>query len=320
MRRSGFTLVELIVVILIIAALAAFILPAINGAINRAREVQVVTDISMLGKAMTSFEARLGVPPPSFMVLPEDPALWVSDWDSSPPAPGIGEMHRRWARAYLRQAWPEFDFTYGGTTLDLNDDGDDDDFLVLNGSECLVFMLGGVINREDSDGDGVDEWSTVGFSTNPSAPFSSTGGSRVGPFYEFDPGRLVDIDAQFGFDADEQMPEYLDPLPGQKMPYQFFSGYDGLGSRAYGLDYDVGGASNPSTTDDETLPGGHGLAEAYYTQTLDSAPVYFHAYQIISPGQDGEFGTGGFYNGNDVGPARAEERDNIGSFSNGRLN
>lgn len=317
-RRTGFTIIEMLMVIVIIGILAALLLPVLSGAINRARDAEVVTEISTLSKAITDFESRFGIPPVSFLVLVEDPSWWSTDWDASSPATGLGELHRRHSRAFLRQAWPDFDFSYAGGTLDLNDDGDDDDVLILNGAECLVFMLGGVIQRDDADGDGVYEWATIGFAANPQVPFA-LGGNRIGPFHEFKADRLVDIDSQFGIEMLEQMPEYLDPLPGQKLPYQFFSGYQGLGCRTYGLDYDPGAAFNPSPVDDETLPAGHGPV-AYYLQTIDSVPIYLNGFQIISPGEDGEFGTGGFYNGNGVGSARTEERDNIASFSNGRLN
>jgi prepilin-type N-terminal cleavage/methylation domain-containing protein len=149
-RRAGFTIVELLMVILIIGVLAALLIPAIQNAIRNAREAEVVVEIKGLEKGITDFNNRFGMDPPSFIVLCEQATDWAADWSpsGSPPVAGLDEIHRRTSRALVRQLWPDFDFAYSDPVLsgamDINGDGDTVDTLVLNGAECLVFFLGGV--------------------------------------------------------------------------------------------------------------------------------------------------------------------------------
>ncbi len=170
---------------------------------------------------------------------------------------------------------------------------------------------------------------TTGFSSNPANPFEVTATlSNRTQFYEFDSARLVDVDGDL-------MPEFVDQIPSQTMPYQYFSSYDGAGYRPYGLN----GIRNDD--DDETIRITGNVAgpeAAYYTTFLPRGYYEPKSFQLISPGFDGEFfpddqrpGAAnarapdlmtapgfGIYNGeNAVGPV---ERDNITNFKGGRLN
>src|SRR5271166_4437333 len=68
----GFTMVELLVVILILAALIALLLPALNGALRTAKNAAVGGEINQLAQALASFKARYGDYPPSRIYLSED--------------------------------------------------------------------------------------------------------------------------------------------------------------------------------------------------------------------------------------------------------
>src|SRR4051794_34561186 len=68
-RKRGFTLVELLVVIIILAVLAALLLPAINSAMRTARGAAVQAEINQLATALESFKTQYGDYPPSRIYL-----------------------------------------------------------------------------------------------------------------------------------------------------------------------------------------------------------------------------------------------------------
>ncbi len=297
----GFTLVEVLVVITILAILVAFLVPALSGANIRARIVQVKGDISAIESAIAQFKGDYGMEPPSGIVLLENDADWAS-----PPAALVTEVAR--SRSILRQIWPQFDFTIDH---DFNSDGDFTDRIYLGGAECLVFFLGGPLQWNDDNSNStrdVGEYALTGFSKNPARP-DVEGGNRQGPYFEFNVARLqLSPNTSFGpanYFNNEGFAAYRDPWPGQSAPYVYLSSYGGKGYR--------------------TADVGTGGLTTWYTQgTSASAPAWNATkYQIISPGSDKAYGVGGPYQPDKsstllIGP-RADETDNITNFHSGRL-
>lgn len=331
--RRGFSMIELLIVIVIIAILSGFLLQAVNGARQQARIVACVNDIAGLEKAIADFKLKFGVEPPSSLVLYEQASGWATP-----------DAITRSSRAIIREIWPSFDFMYmgdpmgtpadaangnltgGNSAWNLNGNSTETDVIYLNGAECLAFFLGGL--QQSATVNGVQTITARGFSANPATPFKGYTGTRVGPFTEFVSNRFVDIDA-------DGIYEYCDPLPGQTKPYQYFSSYEGKGYRLNGIDNSAG------TPDDETICTG---TSAPFTQTLRSVymevqsttippakPFKEHGHQIISPGFDSDYGYGGFLsteNGVAVQPGDFTgrdtvlvfERDNITNIKGGTLN
>ena len=286
-RRSGFTLVELLIAISIIALLIGLLLPAINAVRRNATIRQVVTDIDSLQAGLADFNANYGEYPPSRITLYKDAAGWNSDPRS---------------RAIIRRFFPQFNFATDGSGTSLTFSAAwpmGATSVTLDGPECLVFFLGGV---RDTDG------TYIGFSKNPSQPFSRTGESRTGPFFVFDMTRLSDADG-------DGLPEYRDPIAGQSQPYLYLSSYDGQGYNNFDLDKDGDPMTNAAT--DKWMTN-------IYTQGSSTTSFFKpKTFQIISPGFDGEHGTGGPYDpaspDTTLTGSRDNERDNITNFASGVL-
>ena len=68
-RRTGFTLVELLVVITILGILIALLVPAVFSAVSRANDARVAGEINTLGQALASFKNKFQEYPPSRIVL-----------------------------------------------------------------------------------------------------------------------------------------------------------------------------------------------------------------------------------------------------------
>ncbi|WP_437191679.1 type II secretion system protein [Planctomicrobium sp. SH527] len=328
--RLGFTLIELIVVILVISILMAIVMPSIGNVFNSGREAQVVADIKNIEAGLAAFKLKYGIDPPSSFVISSDPATYIpaSPADLANPAKRIGFN----SRALMRQLWPSYEITNAaastpGALLAANGVTGLDTTVYLNGAECLAFFLGGP---------GVlgDNVAPNGFSANPINPFLG-GGSRVGPFLELSESRLVDVD-------ENKAREIIDTLPNQTRPYQYFSSYDGKGYQLFGYDNTAG------TDDDEVivLNSSPTMQSVYLKNDTEWATAanrpsvggvvgnYWNGktYQIISPGLDGEYGVGGSYSSQDGIAAksdaadtyrsrevRSKEADNITNFSSGSM-
>ena len=326
--RVGFTLVELMVVIVIIVMLIGLVLPAISSVRTRAREAQVKTDISQLEQAITAFKLDFGIDPPSQITLYAAQA----DWDNLMLANSIR------SKGLIKQIWPRFDFnncggaSTGGPGATFTVPGAPT-LLNLNGAECLVFFLGGMI---DSSSGGF-----VGFAKDPAHPFAPRSGAtgitnRQGPYFEFKgalnvpasmtagdsnwAGRLTDKD-------NDWLPEYRDTLPQQTMPYVYFSAASGS-YRTAPTAPGIISMSNPWVNTDNRDAGMSSytlMNYAYYVSfsptvsPVMSAPYKPKGFQIISPGSDGAYGTGGLFNPDSTSNLSRDDRDNITSFHSGRL-
>ena len=288
--RSAFTLLELLIVISIISMMIALISPALMSVTRRAKEGAAFGEIMGLSNACDSFKAKHGVYPPSSITLYE---RW-QDW-SLPAA--------RPHKALIRRIFgTEFDFenrdpaTNVPRNRDINGNGIDTETLVLSGSECLVFFLGGMPEKNGA------LFEVTGFSSNRRDPFSRVGSSRDKFFARFDNGRLIDTNGN-------GMPEYVSQYQSDQTtsPMLYFS------------------LTRTSRYEPTDCPG---TLTSVYMRSPSIAWMP-DSFQIVTPGYGGEYGVGGEYASDaanvqlafDPDPAknREPERDNITNFSGGRL-
>lgn len=192
--RRGFTLVELLVVIVILAMLAALVGRVTVAALRRGREAVVSTEISQIQNAMNEFKTKYGVIPPSLGGPVEDTApanfpcetttqrqarimrfvsrafpRWVAD-------PSMASPYADWRNQMASATIWTPNFANGVasapnvpilTPIASRNCCDVD---TLDPAEMLVLWLGGIPRRRAGSG-GAVLFELTGFSADASAPF-----------------------------------------------------------------------------------------------------------------------------------------------------
>jgi prepilin-type N-terminal cleavage/methylation domain-containing protein len=175
-NHAGFTLVEMLVVVLIIVILAGLISAAAIRGLHRAKVARISMEINQISGALDKYKTDLGGEyPPDF-----------SDLSAS----GQQLILRHIARAFPRYtaAWisgVSYPLTWANLQQEIwTNSNKQIDLNKMTPSTALAFWLGGMPN---------DQGRPSGFSKNPADPFESpsTTPSRIGAFFEFDPGRLT---------------------------------------------------------------------------------------------------------------------------------
>jgi general secretion pathway protein G len=82
-RQRGFTLVELLVVIVVLAVLAAIVLPKFMDSSTRSKESSLKTDLKLLRNAITLFQADIGKYPNTLADLAQTDKTAVKDQDGA---------------------------------------------------------------------------------------------------------------------------------------------------------------------------------------------------------------------------------------------
>ena len=258
----GFTMVELLAVILILAVLIALLLPALGGALKTARNAAVGAEIDQLAQALASFKTQYGDYPPSRIYLAEDgnfgqaapTQIAPGDITYAQLASGPSRLRKFFPRVVLNISGGAVFLPGSSRWYDFNGNGVMDGPYILNGHECLAFFLGGIPlpNPVTVPATSSTTFSMTGFGKDPTNPFSNNifsdprlplsngvyppnpmySGNRQAPLFEFANNRLI-LDPSNTTNVQQTspgVPGYFDSLgnslaSGQVNFYAYFSAY-----------------------------------------------------------------------------------------------
>jgi general secretion pathway protein G len=292
--RRGFTLVEMIVVIAIIAVLIALLAAGVMPFLIKGPELEESQELTQLTNALEQFKARYGFYPPSRIKLCRLRSQYSTATTATLDQESLATLNRMFPR--LAANWT-IDWSGGTiTTAQWPAAG-----IILEGDQCLVFFLGG-ISAANPPG-------ALGFSTNPQNP-ATPGGDRI-RFFDFKSNRLVRL--RSGVNV---FYSYNNPHETAKA-YAYFS--------AYGIEngYNRYGVSDCKFT--TTSLGVSPYAEVWGGATaVTTRYLNPRSFQLISAGPNGQFGPGTSTTATVWRPATADQigtagRDDISNFHPNRL-
>jgi general secretion pathway protein G len=290
--RPGFTLIELMVVILIIGILFALVAAAVYGGLTKGKQTRNRVEISQLEEALEQFKQRFGAYPPSRILLSEIQAGYTGADPDGLKADSLAFLNKMFPR--LNWSTVNTPITGGAKWQGVDWSGDtlQNAAITLEGDECLVFFLGGIpVPSQQSAGNGAHP-GVLGFASNPANPADPTSTSRIGPFFEFDTNRLVALRAS---GPGHHYYSYLDNyglsdgfgklLAG--VPYLYFSSYKSR--NGYNRYFSVDNNSDCTTF------GVWPYIQSGPAASAPSSPIMYlkpNSFQIISAGADVTFGPG----------------------------
>ena len=336
MRRRGFTMIELLMVIVIIGILVSLLLPVVGYAVRAGRVAQVHSEIQAIGQALADFKSQYGIYPPSRILVCED-----GDYSDAHVGTNYKPLVPR-SLSVLRRVWPRLAFTSSGVKptipggwYDFNGDHIKNEPYVMFGHECLAFFLGG-IPMQTTDG-----YALTGFSRNPLNPFTSAAQpvppqvwpfnlDRKQSFMDFTPGHIkATLNNTLPANAG-QLVAITDAL-GVDQFYAYFSAYEGSGYDPDDVNLpepDMGGtvqnalagiqsnndpigvtktsrpdifaspAPNPYYADSPIPLDSTGALDLTNKQARTLSAHKANSFQIISAGFDRKFGIGGQWSQN----------------------
>ena len=329
--NRGFTLVELLVVIGIIAILAALVTPAVFRARAAARAAAVKAEIDMLHMAIMNYKNEYGSFPPANM---------AGLWDG-----GAGQVNTGHpVFVHLRKIFPRIaEPTSGAGSPYLY-------MAQMSPAQALVFWLQGFFDNPQFP-------LTNGVTLSPSLTRAGTNAGDRKKLYDFEESRLRAASAYFTtatpptvtpqtFSAlnthaagslPRELPVYFPNSPNAGLPYVYFSASSyrvqpSPGPTFNDLEYRANSASGASTTAFPYL-----LSTASATDSWVECHQNATSFQLIAAGEDGTYGSarasfpGDFplssfppAGGVSLGPIPSAallpgHEDNITNFADGRL-
>jgi prepilin-type N-terminal cleavage/methylation domain-containing protein len=322
--RQGFTLVELLVVIGIIAILAALVTPAVFRARAAARAAAVKAEIDMLHMAIMKYKTEYGSFPPANMA-----GLWNGG--------SVNTTHPVYV--HLRKIFPRINEPTSGA-------GSPYLYIAqMSPAQALVFWLQGFFENPEFP-------LTNGVPLNATLTRAGTNAGERKKLYDFEESRLRAASAYFspassptvtpqtfsalnahaGGSFQREYPVYFPNSPNAGLPYVYFSASSyrvppTAGPTFNDLEYRATSASGASTTAYPYL-----LSTASTTDSWVECHQNATSFQLIAAGEDGTYGVArasfpgdfpllfGVPSGTVLSAAFVPgHEDNITNFADGRL-
>jgi prepilin-type N-terminal cleavage/methylation domain-containing protein len=272
--RSGFTLVEVLIVIAIIGVLVGLLIPAVNMARRAVQQAAIAFEVEALANAIEQYKNKYG--------------------DYPPDGSNRATFERHFRKAFSGIAATEFAVLRDATVANSSAVGPD---AVMDPAEALVFCLGGFSSDPARP------------FTGPGGPFAASGSGlqynvdRTNAFFEFKQTQLsIKLDASgtatvsndeeelFGSSANDLLPVYR-PGGQLKAPFVYFDSRTysfAVGSGTYFNSYNpanVEGVARPYKSDQKnTSVNAATNPDQFYRYVND------RSFQIISAGLDDSYG------------------------------
>ncbi len=282
--RSGFTLVEILMVVAIIGILVGLVVPAVNIALRSAKKRAISMEVITLADAVEKYRSK---------------------YDDYPPDGSNGTVMQR----HLRKAFPNIAATelslftlppIGGTPVSNCSNGAPGG--VMDPAEAIVFFLGGFSDDPAypitgvggpiflANSSGVQVNSSAGAATIATVQYNT---DRVNGFYEFKQAQLtLDVIGGYTVSTDEAslvggtndvMPAYRPS--GKLAPYVYFNRNTYTSGAFFNVYAPTGmGYARPYRSDKENTKVAIAMANSHYPFMNNDT------FQIISAGLDDSYG------------------------------